>query len=88
MPLTPSYLNRILRTVLGEGYSSHSLRIGLATTAAEAGIDDVTIQRLGRWQSAAFNGYVRSRRPEIDRALITIGRSYSATPRAQPFPPF
>ena len=78
-PLTPSHLNRVLRTVLGEGYSSHSLRIGLATAAAESGVDDVTIQRLGRWRSGAFNGYVRARRPDVDRALLTIARTCPRT---------
>ena len=38
-------------------------RFGLATDAATARVDDVTIQRLGRWTSAAFNDYVRAQRP-------------------------
>ena len=40
-------------------YAGHSFRAGAATTAALAGVEDSTIQTLGRWQSAAFLQYVR-----------------------------
>ena len=42
-------------------YSGHSFRIGVATTAASAGIPDSTIQTLGRWQSSAYLLYVKLR---------------------------
>ena len=45
-PLTRRRLNGVLRDALGEGFSSHSLRIGLATSAAAAGVPDDVIQRL------------------------------------------
>jgi hypothetical protein len=41
-------------------YAGHSFRIGAATSAAMAGIEDSTIQLLGRWQSAAFLRYIRT----------------------------
>jgi len=41
-------------------YAGHSFRIGAATTAAAVGIEDSTIQTLGRWQSAAFLQYIRT----------------------------
>ena len=40
-------------------YAGHSFRVGAATTAAVAGLEDSTIQTLGRWESSAFKRYVR-----------------------------
>jgi len=41
-------------------FSSHSFRIWAAITAAMSGLEDSTIQTLGRWKSTAFKLYVRS----------------------------
>ena len=41
-------------------YSSHSFRIGAATTATAAGIPDHAIKMLGRWESAAYLLYIRT----------------------------
>ena len=46
-------------------YSGHSFRIGAATSAAQAGIQDSTIQALGRWSSGAFLTYVRTPRSQL-----------------------
>lgn len=40
-------------------YASHSFRIGAATTAAAAGLEDSLIQTLGRWKSSAYLVYIR-----------------------------
>ena len=50
-------------SVLGydeESYAGHSFRIGAATTAAEQGVEDSVIKMLGRWESSAFQRYVRA----------------------------
>ena len=64
--LTKAKVTSIHRTIfrpLGmptELYSSHSFRIGAATTAAEAGLPPWLIQTLGRWSSNCFTLYIRT----------------------------
>ena len=36
------------------GYSGHSFRAGVATTAAKVGVEDLVIKALGRWESSAY----------------------------------
>lgn len=41
-----------------EEYGTHSLRIGAETEAARTGFSNSELQRIGRWRSACFAGYV------------------------------
>lgn len=47
------------RDMLAAKFSSHSFRIGAATTAAMAGCSDSQIQHMGRWASSAHRRYIR-----------------------------
>uniref|UniRef100_A0A1X7V7M6 Tyr recombinase domain-containing protein n=1 Tax=Amphimedon queenslandica TaxID=400682 RepID=A0A1X7V7M6_AMPQE len=40
-------------------FTGHSFRIWASTTAATLGVEDSTIQTLGRWKSSAFLSYIR-----------------------------
>lgn len=40
-------------------YSSHSLRIGMASTLAKEGVPESRIMELGRWKSGAYKNYLR-----------------------------
>ena len=64
-PLTRYQFAAILKkslSLLGVDYShmtSHSFRIGMATTCVIAGIPDEHIKTLGRWKSGAYLRYIR-----------------------------
>ena len=58
-----------------ELYAGHSFRIGAATTAAMAGVEDATIQILGRLQSAAYLQYVRMPSEQLARLSAVLARS-------------
>jgi hypothetical protein len=63
--LTKEQFISLVRADLGilglnsKDYAGHSFRIGAATTAAEQGIEDSIIKMLGRWESSAYQIYVR-----------------------------
>jgi hypothetical protein len=64
-PLSPSLVNAWLRFILKAAgvpgnYSSHSFRIGAATSAALTGVPDHVIKILGRWSSDCYLRYIRT----------------------------
>ena len=65
-------------------YNTHSFRIGGATSAAEAGVSQATIQQLGRWRSQAYRRYIRppQKAPALWEPTATAG-STSASRQIQ-----
>ena len=65
-PLTkPRFVAAVREALLAVGvsphlYAGHSFRIGAATSASRAGLQDSFIQAMGRWSSAAFLSYIRT----------------------------
>ena len=78
-PLTRERLVAAVRSALSHAgvntahYSGHSFRVGAATAAARAGLQEATIKMLGRWESSAYERYVRMPR----ESLAAISRQLS-----------
>ena len=54
-------------------YAGHSFRSGAATAAASMGLGEATIKMLGRWQSSAYQLYIKTPRQqlaEVSRVLV------------------
>ena len=56
-------------------YSSHSFRIGGATAAFAAGVDESTVRALGRWDSETYRLYTRMSR----QAAMRLGAAVAST---------
>ena len=57
--LTRQRVNKDLCALLGPDFTSHSFRIGAASTASRAGCSSEQIRVMGRWRSNVSNRYVR-----------------------------
>ncbi len=70
-PVARFWFQKHLKSVLqqsgipADNYSSHSICIGAATSAAQKGLCKHQIQALGRWSSDAFKSYIRTNRYHI-----------------------
>ncbi len=80
-PLTKARFTDVIREALEavglpqDQFAGHSFRIGAATTAVKAGIDDSTIRMLGRWNSTAFLVYIRTPREQLAQFSKTLAGS-------------
>ena len=80
-PLTRSSLVIKLREALEavgvdcSSYSGHSFRIGATTTTASKGIQDSLIKTMGRWQSVAYQLYVRTPQAQLVSVAHTLVES-------------
>ena len=73
-PFVLAKFNALLKTAAGlagwdpTSYSSHSLRAGAATSAANSGVPPYMIKLLGRWKSDAYQVYVKNPKEGLARA--------------------
>lgn len=79
-PVTRAVFLQWLSTVIARvglnpaSYSGHSLRIGAATSASSAQLEDSLIRTLGRWKSDCFVRYIRTPDSDIQRAHLAMTR--------------
>ena len=79
--LTRQLFSSFLQDILGKlqlnesHFNTHSFRIGAATTAKEAGIDDTNIRMLGRWRSDTYWQYIRTPPEKLARFSRVLAKT-------------
>ncbi|CAC5406487.1 unnamed protein product [Mytilus coruscus] len=79
-PLERQYFLTCIKKVLdlcgfnSSHYNGHSFRIGAATSAGKAKIEDHLIKTLGRWSSDSYIRYIRVTPASIKSAQNSLGR--------------
>ena len=82
-PLTRDKLVTAVRQALQKAgvqsarYSGYSFRIGAATTAAQAGLEDSMVKILGRWESSAYQRYIRTPRDTLAAISVRLASQSS-----------
>jgi len=77
-PLTKSKFTQEVRSAMEAvglphtQFAGHSFRIGAATAATRAGVEDLVIRTLGRWKSSAFLAYIRTPREQLSQFSRTL----------------
>jgi len=79
-PMTSRHFNTLFKLAVGKAglnpkhFSSHSLRSGAATTAANSGVPPYLIQKLGRWKSDCYQIYIQNPKIAFKRAQSLMAR--------------
>ena len=80
----PMFRSSLFRILEGIGiptqqYNTHSFRIGAATSAKAAGISDLHIQMLGRWQSDAYQRYIKTPPEDLAKFSKILANTIDST---------
>ena len=79
-PLTKSRFVALIRQALQaiglpyQDFAGHSFRIGAATAATKAGLEDSAIRTLGRWNSSAYLAYIQTPRESLAQFSRTLAQ--------------